>query len=118
MLGFILVPLQLSGLVVSHFDKSVLLIFYSTEILLLINMMIDFVPSQFLINVVRKVQQPIPNQPSVESNFLLRAVRIKNTTDKTVQITKYVSDLKAKGKSQKQILYSRETVQERSTALS
>lgn len=81
-------------------------------------MMVDFLPSQFLINVVRKVQRAIPNQPSVESDFLLRAIRIKNTTDKIVHITKYVFDLKAKGRSKKQILYSRESVQERSTALS
>jgi hypothetical protein len=80
-------------------------------------MMIDFLPSQYLISVVRKVQG-LPNQHMVESDFLLRAVRVKNTTSKTVRITRYMFDLRTKGRSQKQIVYSEEVLQERSQILS
>ena len=78
-------------------------------------MMISHIPPQYLINVVRKVDV-IKEQ--LESDFVLRAIRIKNTTHKTVQLKKYTFDLRAKGKSRKQISYSEEILQERSKALS
>ena len=80
-------------------------------------MMIDFLPSQYLINVVRKVQG-LPNQHMVESNLLLRAVRVKNTTGKTVRITRCLFDLRTKGRSQKQMIYPEEVLQERLQILS
>lgn len=78
-------------------------------------MMINFLPSQYLINVVRKVGVA---KEQLESDFLLRAIRIKNTADETIHLKKYVFDLETKGKSQKQITYSEEISQERSKALS
>jgi hypothetical protein len=75
----------------------------------------NYLPSQYLINVVRKVDVI---EEKLESDFLLRAIRIKNTTDKTVHVTKYVFDLKTKGKSQKQIHYREEILQERTKVLS
>jgi len=78
-------------------------------------MMISFLPSQYLINVVRKVGAL---EEQLESDFLLRAIRIKNTTDETIHLKKYIFDLRAKDKSRKQISYSEEILQERSEALS
>lgn len=77
--------------------------------------MISSLPPQYLINVVRKFGA-VTEQ--LESDFLLRAIRIKNTTDETIHLKKYVFDLRAKGKSRKQISYSEEILQERSKALS
>lgn len=77
--------------------------------------MIDFLPSQYLINVVRKVGEV---KEQLESDFLLRAIRIKNTTDETIHLKKYIFDLRAKGKSRRQISYSEGILQERSQALS
>jgi hypothetical protein len=78
-------------------------------------MIISFLPSQYLINVVRKVGV---FKEQLESDFLLRAIRIKNTTDETIHLKKYVFDLRTKGKSRKQITYSEEILQEQSKALS
>ena len=78
-------------------------------------MIIDFLPSQYLINVVRKVGTV---KEQLESDFLLRAIRIKNTTAETIHLKKYTFDLKAKGKNREQISYSEEILQERSQTLS
>jgi len=77
--------------------------------------MISFLPSQYLINVVRKFGVV---KEQLESDFLLRAIRIENTTHDTVHLKKYIFDLRAKGRSLKQISYSEEILQERSKALS
>jgi len=74
---------------------------------------VSFHPPQFLINIVRGIE----GQEKVESDFLLRAVRIKNTTKKPVRITKYCFDLMSKGKIQKRISYPEEIVKKRSLAL-
>jgi len=78
-------------------------------------MIISSLPSQYLINVVRKVGA-IKEQ--FESDFLLRAIRIENTADETIHLKKCVFDLRAKGRSLKQMSYSEEILQERSKALS
>lgn len=78
-------------------------------------MMISFLPSQYLINVVRKIGVV---KEQLESDFLLRTIRIKNTTDETIHLKKYIFDLRTKGKNRKQITYSEEILQERSKALS
>lgn len=80
-------------------------------------MMIEFLPPKFIINVIRKIQEQ-PSRYSVESDFLLRAIRIKNTTGKTIQIRRCVFDLKIKGRSQQQILYPEEILRARIRALS
>lgn len=80
-------------------------------------MMIDFLPAQFILNVIRKAQG-LPNQHLVESNFLLRAVRVENTTSRSVQIMKYVFDLRSKGRSQRQMICPKEVLQEQSRILS
>jgi tRNA G37 N-methylase Trm5 len=48
-------------------------------------MIISSLPSQYLINVVRKVGA-IKEQ--FESDFLLRAIRIENTADETIHLKK------------------------------
>lgn len=76
-------------------------------------MKIVFHPPEFLIGVVRKVEW----QEKVESDFLLRAVQIRNTTGKPVHIIEYCFDLRSKGRSQKKIFYPEEMVRKRSLAL-
>ena len=65
-------------------------------------MEIKFLPSDFVINVSRKVGS------LVESDFLIRTIRIKNTSSELIEITGYRFDVKIKGKIVKQILYPRE----------
>jgi len=76
-------------------------------------MEVNFHPPQFLINIVRGIE----GQEKVESDFLLRAIRVKNTTKKPVHIIKYCFDIKSKGKSQKKTSYSEEIVKRRSLTL-
>ncbi|UCE28934.1 MAG: M23 family metallopeptidase [Candidatus Bathyarchaeota archaeon] len=76
-------------------------------------MEVKFHPPQFLINIVRGIE----GQENVESDFLLRAIRVKNTAEKPVHITRYCFDLKSEGKSQKKISYPEEMVKKRSLAL-
>ena len=76
-------------------------------------MEVSFHPPQFLINVVRGIE----GQEKVESDFMLRAIRVKNTTRKPVHVIKYCFDLMSKGKSQRKISYSEEIVKKRSLAL-
>jgi len=76
-------------------------------------MEVNFHPPQFLISVVRGIE----GREKVESDFLLRAIRVKNTTKKPVHVIKYCFDLRSKGKSQKKVSYSEEIVKKRSLAL-
>jgi len=62
-------------------------------------MKITFLPKDFIINVCRKVNS------NVESDFLVRAIRIKNTTPDTVEIRELAFDIKIKGKIVKQVIY-------------
>ncbi|MFW9993290.1 MAG: M23 family metallopeptidase [Candidatus Odinarchaeota archaeon] len=76
-------------------------------------MMIDFLPSGFLINSPRKMQEA----DKLESSFMLRAVRVKNTAGKTTRLTEYVFDIKIKGTSHKQVCYPEEIISNRSASL-
>ena len=62
-------------------------------------MKITFLPKDFMINACRKVKS------NIESDFLVRAVKIKNTTPDTVEINKIAFDIMIKGKIVKQVIY-------------
>jgi hypothetical protein len=62
-------------------------------------MKITFFPKDFMINACRKINS------NIESDFLVRAVKLKNTTPVTVEISKIAFDIKIKGKVVKQVLY-------------
>ncbi|MBI5806463.1 M23 family metallopeptidase [candidate division TA06 bacterium] len=63
-------------------------------------MKITFLPKDFMINICRKVNT------NIESDFLVRAIRIKNTTPDTIVTNKIVFDIKIKGKIVKQMVYT------------
>lgn len=76
-------------------------------------MEVRFHPPGFLIGVVRKTELP----EKVESDFLLRAVRVRNCSEKSVHITEYSFDLRSRGRSQKKISYPEEMVKRRALTL-
>ncbi|MFX1252877.1 MAG: M23 family metallopeptidase [Promethearchaeota archaeon] len=73
----------------------------------MVKIKIEVIPTNYLINIPRKQEF----FDKIESDFMLKGIRIKNTFDKPVRVTKYAFDLKAKGKSQRIILYSEESIQ-------
>lgn len=62
-------------------------------------MKITFLPKDFIINATGKVNS------NIESDFFVRAIRIKNTTPDTVEVSKIVFDIKVKGKIVKRMVY-------------
>ncbi|MHA2333385.1 MAG: M23 family metallopeptidase, partial [Candidatus Hodarchaeales archaeon] len=70
--------------------------------------------SGFIISIARKSEF----NNKFESNFVLKAIRVINTSDKPVQITKYTFDLKIKDKIQQVILYEEDMIRDRITSLS
>lgn len=65
-------------------------------------MEITFLPTDYIINATCK------DGSGVESDFLLRAVRIKNTTTYPTIIKRVLFDIRTKGKIVKQIVYTQE----------
>ncbi len=66
---------------------------------------IFFLPQDYLINVARKVGS------IVESDVLLRALRIKNTNSEAVRIKKLSFDIRIKNKTVKQFIYPEEILE-------
>ncbi|MBD3189570.1 MAG: peptidoglycan DD-metalloendopeptidase family protein [Candidatus Heimdallarchaeota archaeon] len=76
-------------------------------------MEITFLPSDYLITVCRKIE----DENFIESDFLLRAVRIRNTTEKSVKLIKYRFQLLSNGNLRKTISYTEEKVKEKAQEL-
>lgn len=68
-------------------------------------MEISFLPSEYVINATRE----IPGG-SIESDFMIRALRFKNTLKEPVSVSKIRFDLRIEGKSVKHITYSEEAI--------
>lgn len=68
-------------------------------------MEISFLPQDYLINVARKVGS------NVESDVLLRALRIKNTNSEAVRIRKLSFEIRIKNKIVKQFIYPEEILE-------
>ncbi len=66
---------------------------------------IFFLPQDYLINVAQKVGS------IVESDVLLRALRIKNTNSEAVRIKKLSFDIRIKNKTVKQFIYPEEILE-------
>ena len=73
-------------------------------------MKISFLPSDYLINAVRKLE----GINKVESNFLLRAVKITNGTISTVKLTQYQFDIKRDNEIVKTIIFNENIIIEKS----
>ncbi len=69
-------------------------------------MKISYCPEKKLIGVKRQLE----GQEKYEFDFLLRAVRIVNTLDDPVELTKYIFELKTKGETIKKIVYSKDVI--------
>lgn len=74
-------------------------------------MEIKFLPPDYVINITREVGS------LVESDFLIRAIRIKNTSSEAIEITGYRFDVKIKGRIVKQISYPREILKSMAKSL-
>jgi hypothetical protein len=68
-------------------------------------MEIFFLPQDYLINATRKIGSII------ESDVLLRALRIKNTNSEAVRIKKLLFDIRIKNKTVKQLVYPEEILE-------
>lgn len=68
-------------------------------------MEISFLPAEYVINTTREVPGG-----SIESDFMVRAVRIKNPLSEPVTINKIKFDLRIEGKSLKHITYPEEEI--------
>ncbi len=73
-------------------------------------MEISFLPSEYLINCIRK----LGDIKRLESNFFLRAVRIKNKSEKTIRLIQYRFDIKRNNNCVKTIIYNEEMIKEKS----
>jgi len=74
-------------------------------------MEISFLPQDYLINAARKVDS------IVESDVLLRALRIKNTNSEAVKIKKLSFDIRIKNNTVKQFIYPEEILENLSQLL-
>lgn len=68
-------------------------------------MEITFLPPDYLINVARKIDS------GLESDILLRALRIKNSTPGGVRLKRISFDIRVKGKTVKQVVYPEEMLE-------
>ncbi|MFW9851792.1 MAG: hypothetical protein ACFFDS_02530, partial [Candidatus Thorarchaeota archaeon] len=73
-------------------------------------MEISYLPSEYLINCIRKQEQI----KKLESNFLLRAVKIKNNSKNSIQLIQYKFEIKRKNNCVKTIIYNEEMIKEKS----
>ena len=69
-------------------------------------MKIDFLPAD------RKVKTADELTDVMESDLMLRAIKIKNTTDENVQLQKIQLDIKSNHDLIKQLVYTEETIQQ------
>ena len=76
-------------------------------------MKITYLPTDYLINAIKENE----DQTIKESTFLLRAIRIQNTFNDDLEILKLRFDLKAKGVSRQNIVYSKEAFIEKAAIL-
>lgn len=68
-------------------------------------MEIGFLPQDYVVNAVREVDK------GIESDFLVRAIRVKNTTSTPLKLKEYCFDIKIKGKTVKQVAYPQEMME-------
>ncbi|MHA2357423.1 MAG: M23 family metallopeptidase [Candidatus Heimdallarchaeaceae archaeon] len=73
-------------------------------------MEISYLPSEYLINGIRNLE----DIKRLESNFLLRAVRIKNNSKTTIRLTQYKFDIKRNTECVTSIIYNEEMIKEKS----
>ncbi|MCK5238021.1 MAG: hypothetical protein KAR33_00650, partial [Candidatus Thorarchaeota archaeon] len=76
-------------------------------------MEISFLPSDYVINVVKEDESKTVN----ESIFLIKALRIRNSLEKSITIKKLHFNLKSGGVSRKEIIYSKEVLTEKAERL-
>lgn len=77
-------------------------------------MKITFLPSDYLINVLRNLE----DIQRVESSFFLRAVKIKNHSSKKIQLIKYQFDIQRDSKILKTISYDKEMIKKKAEDVS
>ncbi|MCG3216781.1 MAG: M23 family metallopeptidase [Candidatus Heimdallarchaeota archaeon] len=73
-------------------------------------MEISYLPSEYLINCVRKLE----DIKRLESNFFLRAVRIRNDSENTIRLIQYKFDIKRSNTCVKSIIYNEKMIKEKS----
>ncbi|MHA2365501.1 MAG: M23 family metallopeptidase [Candidatus Hodarchaeales archaeon] len=76
-------------------------------------MEITWIPKDYIIKATRKMELEQKN----ETDFFVRAVKIKNTTNETIKIQSYTFDLIYEGQSQKKIIYVEHLVKVKSAEL-
>ena len=74
-----------------------------------VNMKISYLPSDYLINALRNLE----DIHRLESNFFLRAVRIKNNSSKKIQLNQYQFDIQKDSKTLKTIIYNEEMIKKK-----
>ncbi len=73
-------------------------------------MEISYLPFEYLINCIRKLEQI----NKLESNFFLRAVRIKNNSKNTIRLIQYKFEIKRSNICVKTIIFNEEMIKEKS----
>lgn len=76
-----------------------------------------FLPPDDIVSVARKTEL-VTNQEVTESDFLLRALRLVNTSPRSVRITSYSFTFESKGIGQSSIILLEESVKKRSSEVS
>jgi murein DD-endopeptidase MepM/ murein hydrolase activator NlpD len=84
---------------------------------MLIAMELHFLPSEYIVSAVRK-SQTVTDLEAIESDFLLRALRLVNNTTYPVQITSYSFTLKTDGTPRSKIVIPESGVKRRATEVS
>ncbi len=79
-------------------------------------MKIEYLPSPDLYNVGRTIETE-KGDMKIETDFMLRAIKIKNTIDKAINIKKCIFELNSESENQKKIIYSAKILEQRAITL-